>query len=160
RASPSATRRRAAAGRCRPRRGHRAATRAPSGRSLQPFAGEGDEILSGARPRAPGCARDVDVAREIEVLDACLGERAGGELGLDGAPRDEGDAEAALDGAPHRFLEPELEGDTEVAKLRAALAQLVLDHLPDARALLHQDQRPLGKLLERYGSAGERVARR
>ena len=62
--------------------------------------------------------------------------------------------------APHRLLEPELERDVEVAQPPARLAQLVLDHLPDAGALLHQDQRALGELVELDRTAGERVPRR
>ena len=37
------------------------------------------------------------------------------------------------------------------------LAQLVLDHLPDAGALLHQDQRPLRQLVEVDRAPGERM---
>src|SRR5207253_6362433 len=36
---------------------------------------------------------------------------------------------------------------------------LVLDHLPDARALLHDDERLGAQLVERDGAAGERVPR-
>ena len=84
----------------------------------------------------------------------------GRQLGLDRPPRDEPDAEAALHRAPHRLLEPELERHLEVAEPLAVLAQLVLDHLADARALLHQDQRPLRELVEVDGAAGERMAGR
>src|SRR5262249_49179330 len=133
----------------------------PNGRSrVETFAGEGDEPLGGARPCPSGRARDVDVAREIESLDAGLGERARRKLGLDRPPRDEADPEPALDRAAYGLLKPELERNREVTELRAALPQLVLDHLPDARPLLHQDQRPLGELVEPDGAAGERMAGR
>src|SRR4029077_5623109 len=96
---------------------------------------KGDEALRGARARPTGRTRDVNVAREVEALDAGLGEPAGCELALDGTPRDERNPEAGLDRAPHRLLQPELERNVEVAKALAALAQLVLDHLPDAGSL-------------------------
>src|SRR5581483_9605827 len=61
---------------------------------------------------------------------------------------------------PHRLLEPELERRLEVADLPPGLPQLVLDHLADARALLHQDQRPLGKAIQAHGLARKRMPRR
>jgi len=85
---------------------------------------------------------------------------AGTEVGLDGGPRDEADAVAGGDGALHRLLQPELEPQVEVAEPGADPAQLVLDHLTHARALLHGDQRLLAKLVERDRAAGEAVARR
>ena len=45
----------------------------------------------------------------------------------------------------------------EVAQPRARAAQLVLDHLPDAGALLHHDQRLLAQLVERDRPAREPV---
>src|SRR5206468_12858034 len=67
------------------------------------------------------------------------------------------DAEASENGAPRRFLEPELEPHVEVAEPYARLAQLVVDHLPHAGALLHQHERLLLQLVERDRPAGEAV---
>src|SRR5205085_2460708 len=72
----------------------------------------------------------------------------------------ERDAEAAADGARHRLLQAELEPYAEVALLDAGAAQLVLDHLTDACAFLHQDQLLALQLLERDGLAGEAMAGR
>ena len=57
------------------------------------------------------------------------------------------------------ILEPELQPDVEIAQPDANAPQLVLDHLPDARSLLHHDQRLLAKLVETDRAAGERVIR-
>ena len=85
-------------------------------------------------PARPDGAGDVDVAREVEPADARLGQRPGRQLGRDRLPGDEADAEAALHRAPHRLLEPELERHLQIPQPLPALAQLVLDHLPDAGA--------------------------
>ena len=82
------------------------------------------------------------------------------ELRLDRRARDEGDAVAGLDGASHRLLQPELEPDVEVAQARADRAQLVLDDLADAGALLHHDQALAAQLLQRDGPPRERMAGR
>ena len=87
-------------------------------------------------------------------------ERARGQLGLDRRAGDERDAVAGLDGAAHRLLQPQLEADVEVAQPRSERAQLVLDDLADAGALLHHDQALGAQLLERDRAAGERVAGR
>ena len=84
------------------------------------------------------------------ALDAGRGQRARRELGLDARARDEGDAEAGSDRALHGLLQPQLEPDVEVAEAHGAAAQLVLDHLPHARAFLHQDQVLATELVERY----------
>jgi hypothetical protein len=63
-------------------------------------------------------------------------------------------------GAAHGLLQAELEAHVEIAQPGAGLSQLVLDHLTDARALLHDDQRLAAQLLERHRLTGERVRRR
>ena len=59
-----------------------------------------------------------------------------------------------------RPLEPELDTHVEIPQTRADVSQLVLDHLPDSRALLHHEQRLGTQLLERHRLAGEPVAAR
>ena len=87
-------------------------------------------------------------------------ERPRRELLLDRGARDERDAVAGEHRAPHRLLEAELERNVEVAQPFAALAQLVLEQLAHAAALLHHDQRLVAQLVERHGASGEGVVRR
>ena len=101
--------------------------------------------MLGARPAG---ADERDLARRLEPLDARVGERARGEVRLDRRARDERDAVAGGDGAPHRLLQAELEPHVEVAQPGARAAQLVLDHLAARR-------RPPAS-----GSAARRAARR
>ena len=108
-----------------------------------------DERLGDARARPARRRRERDLARRVEPCDARLGERAGREIGLDRRARDERHAVAGLDGAPHRLLQAELEPHVEVAQPHALPAELVLDDLPDAGALLHEDQRLVAQLVER-----------
>ena len=58
-----------------------------------------------------------------------------------------------------RLLQPELEPYIEVSQAHACLAQLVVDHLPHARALLHEHERLRLELVERDGPVGEAVPR-
>ena len=119
-----------------------------------------DERVGGARRRAAGGARERDLALRVEPFDLRGRERAGRELRLDRRAGDERDAVAGLHGAPHRLLQPELEPDVEVAQPRAEGAQLVLDDLADAGALLHHDQALVAQLVERHGAPGEGVTGR
>ena len=57
----------------------------------------------------------------------------------------------------YRLLQPELEPDVEVAELDTLPPECVLDDLPDAGALLHEDQRLLAKRVEGHGPTGEPV---
>src|SRR5918995_1533932 len=59
-----------------------------------------------------------------------------------------------------RLLQPELELHLEIAYPQSGLAQLVLDHLADTRAFLHEDQRFLPKLVQTHRLAGEQMVRR
>jgi hypothetical protein len=93
--------------------------------------------LEPARPRSG----DEDVARQVETPE-CASAMSRQQARSRPPAGDEPDAEAALYGAPHRLLEAELQRNLQVAQAASALAQLVLDHLPDAGAALHQDQRP------------------
>ena len=86
--------------------------------------------------------------------------RPGRELRLDGRARDERDAEPGEDRAAHRLLEAELQGDVEIAQPLAAPAELVLEQLPNAAALLHHDQRLLAQLVERDRPAREAMVGR
>src|SRR5215211_547889 len=101
---------------------------------------EGHERLGDACRAAPRRTHERDRARRLEPLDSSLGDRALGQVGLDRRAGDEAHAEAGAHRDPHRLLDSELEPDVEVAQPDARPAQLVLDHLPDAGALLHQDQ--------------------
>jgi len=102
----------------------------------------------------------VDLTLELEAGDARLDERPRGEVVLDGRARDERHAVAAADGARDRLLEPELEAHVEVAQPRADAPQLVLDHLTDARPVLHHDQRLAAQLVECDRAACEGVTGR
>src|SRR5947208_2398481 len=121
---------------------------------------EVDERFGDARRRSPGRSDEGDLTNRFMALDAGRGQRARRELGLDARARDEGDAEAGSDRALHGLLQPQLEPDVEVAEAHGAAAQLVLDHLPHARAFLHQDQVLATELVERYLLPGEGVAGR
>src|SRR5947208_5976530 len=121
---------------------------------------EVDERFGDARRRSPGRSDEGDLTDRFMALDAGRGQRARRELGLDARARDEGDAEAGSDRALHGLLQPQLEPDVEVAEAHGAAAQLVLDHLPHARAFLHQDQVLATELVERYLLPGEGVAGR
>src|SRR5215217_3142161 len=107
----------------------------------QPVPGEADERVGDARRTAAGGADERDLTRRLEPFDPRLGDRPLGEVRLDGCPRDEAHAESGAYRHAHRLLDPELEPDVEVAQPHARAAQLVLDHLPHAGALLHEDQR-------------------
>ncbi len=87
-------------------------------------------------------------------------QRPVGQLALDRRPRDERDAVAGRDGALHRFLQPELELRLEVAHPQPRGAQLLLDHVADAGALLHRDVLLARQLLGRHLLARERVVGR
>src|SRR5256885_13469631 len=58
------------------------------------------------------------------------------------------------------LLEAELDPHVEVAQARARTAQRLLDHLPYARAVLHQDQVLPAQVVQRDGTAREWVAGR
>ena len=60
----------------------------------------------------------------------------------------------------HRLLEAELDPHVEVPELRPDSAKLVLDHLPNAGALLHDDQPLAADLVEGDGLAREPVTGR
>ena len=98
-------------------------TRAPRGSRNGRWRARGG---SRARARGPSTRASVSMPG-VEIL-------------LDGGARDERDAVAAAHRARHRLLQAELEPHVEVAQAHAGAAQLVLDHLPDACALLHHDQ--------------------
>src|SRR5581483_7224777 len=133
---------------------------APSGRSIEPRTREVDERLRHARLRTAGRAGEQDLTRGLEALDAGDRERARGDIGIDRRARDEGHAEPGEDGAPRRLLQTELETHVEVAQLHAALAQLVLDHLPHARPFLHEHERLFPQLVDRHAPVGEAVTAR
>ena len=79
------------------------------------------------------------------------------EVSLDRDARDERRAEAAEHRGARRLLQPELELHVQVAQPEPELAQLVVDHLPDAGALLHEDERLGLQLLEGQALAGALV---
>jgi len=116
---------------------------------------KGDERTCGARFAAPASAGKEDLAHRVEPADARSCDAAGVEIGLDREAGDEGDAVSGDDRAPHGFLQTELEVDVEVAQPHAGLAQLVLDDLPDACPLLHDDQLLALQIVERDRLAGE-----
>ena len=127
---------------------------------VRPIAGERRERVRRATGGPASAARQHDLAPDVHALHPRLADPSGGKLGLDGGPRDERQAVSCLDGAPHRLLEPELEPHVEVAEPEAEPAELVLDHLADARPLLHHDQRLVAQLVDRHGRARERVSGR
>src|SRR4051812_12502084 len=129
-------------------------------RSLRALACEVEEGARVARLGAAARAYEVDVALEREPFDSRGGERAGGKIGLDGRAGDERHAVPGFDRGDHGLLQAELETDVEIAQPDADTAQLVLDHLPDAGAVLHHDQRLRADLVERDVAAGEGVAGR
>ncbi len=97
---------------------------------------------SATRVRARPVADASEISRvDVEPVDARLGEPAGGELRLDRGPRDERHAVPGLDRAPHRLLQAELEPHVEIAQPDALSPQRVLDDLPNAGSLLHEDER-------------------
>jgi hypothetical protein len=118
------------------------------------LARKGRERARGAGLAAPAPAGKKDLAHRVEPADARNRDAAGVEVGLDRKPGDERDAVFRDDGAPHRFLQPELELDVDVAQPHTRLAQLVLDDLADTRPLLHDDQ-----LLSPQIVQGDRFAR-
>ena len=126
----------------------------------QPLAGELDERAGRARLGAAARADEEDLPFELEPGDARFDERAGGEVVLDRRARDERDAVAATHRARHGLLQAELEPHVEVAQPRPGAAQLVLDHLAHARALLHHDQLLVAQVVERHRPARERVTGR
>src|SRR5207253_10226954 len=115
----SAGSRRGTGARPRPLPERPAARRATSGRS-QAVVREVEERTRRARLDTARGADEEDVALELEALDTRLRERAGGEIGLDRAARDERHAVTGTDGAQHRFLQAELEPHAKVTELRAA----------------------------------------
>ena len=120
------------------------------------------ERAKGRTPRQPSSATVRPPARARSrgsrpSLDARLRDRAGRELGLDCRPRDERHAVAGLYGASHGLLQPEHQPDVEVAQLRPERPQRILDDLPHAGPLLHDDQRLGSDLVDRHRTAGERV---
>ena len=119
-----------------------------------------DECARRARLGSAGRADEQDLALELQARHSRLDEGACGQVVLDGRAGDERDAVAATHRARHGLLQTELEPHVEVAQLHPGAAQLVLDHLPHAGALLHHDQPLVLQLLERHRLPGERVARR
>src|SRR5215213_6013119 len=136
------------------------ASRPQTTRMSEPLAREGDERLGDARRPAARRADERDLPRRLEPLDPRLRDRTVGEVGLNRRSRDEADAEPRAYSDSHGLLHAELQADVEVAQPHAGAAQLVLDHLADSGALLHQDQRLLLQLLQPDGPAGEAVIRR
>src|SRR5581483_1459409 len=128
--------------------------------TLEPVPGEVEKRSRRARLDATARADQEDVALELEIGDARLGERAGGEIRLDRAPRDERDAVPGPHRAQHRLLQPELELHAEIAEPPPVAAKLVLEQLPHPGPLLHHDQLRLAQLLEPHGLPGEAVAGR
>ena len=123
---------------------------AASGRSRR---GVLDERPRDARLGAPGRPYELDVPRRLESLDACHGQTSRREVALDRDPGDEGGSEAREHRRPGGLLQPELELDVQVAQPDTELTQVVLDHLPDPRSLLHEDERLGLQLLERQRPA-------
>src|SRR5919109_5120326 len=134
------------------------ARRVSGGRSrAETLARERDERLRRVRERPSARTHQRDLARGLEPLHLGGGERARGQLRLDGGARDEAHAVARGDGALNRLLQAELEPDVEVAQARSRMPELVLDHLAHTRSFLHHDQRLFAQLLERELLAGEAV---
>ena len=88
-----------------------------------------------------------------------LGEPSRLEVRLHRPPGDERDAVSGGNSGADGLLEPEHEAGPQVAQLLALSAQLVLDELTHAGSLLHHDQRPLAKLVQRDGAARKPVLR-
>jgi glycosyltransferase involved in cell wall biosynthesis len=122
--------------------------------------GEGEKRLGRARQRPPARPDDVDLAHRLDARYARRRERARGELAPDRRSRDERDPESAGHRGLHGFLEPDLEAGLEIADAQARAPQLLLDHVADARALLHDDQALALQLVERDLPLRERVAGR
>ena len=125
----------------------------------EPLAGDVEERLRHAGRLAAGRPHEGDLARRLEARHTRGGERARRERGLDRGARDEGDAVPAWTA---RVPTP---GGRAPAGRRGPSAacrasQLVLDHLPHARALLHEDERLRAQLVERDGLTGEAVVGR
>ncbi len=114
----------------------------------------------GARLGAATRAHEVDLTHGVEAADTRRRDPAGSQIGLDRQARDERDAVAGEHGAPHGFLQTELEPHVKLAQARPGLAQLVLDHLSDTGPFLHDDERLSLQLVERDGLACEFVTRR
>src|SRR5438093_696225 len=98
---------------------------------------------------APAYVVGTEVSGNPEEADAARREAPRLQIRRNGRAGDEGDAEAGLDRAPYRLLQPELEPDVEVAEAGALTTQLVLDHLAHPGALLHDDERLAAELVER-----------
>ena len=160
RGRPSAGSRRAAATRPRPPRRLRPASRAPSGRSRRAARARTSTNACATRVSARPLARTSGTSRAgsspstrttASVPAARSASIAMREMNV--TPKPPSTARA------RRLLQPELEPHVEVAEADAELAQLLLDHLPDAGALLHQDERLGLQLLERHALAGARARR-
>src|SRR4051794_5554794 len=121
---------------------------------------EGAKPLAGGGRGAPGGESGGAPALAPPPLRAPPAPQPRRKVRLDCRARDERDAVARLHRAADRLLQPELERDREVAQANAERAELVLDDLPHARALLHQDQRLGAQLLDIDRAPREPVARR
>jgi hypothetical protein len=63
------------------------------------------------------------------------------------------------DGAADGLLQPELHLNAQVAQTRPGGAELILDHLTNARSLLHDEQSLLAEVVERDLLAREAMPR-